>query len=202
MQMLLERGADPNLKVYSDSADRNSQLRPVLVEYLASNDKPSVHIVNLLLRYGARVCACIYYQYHQVTFHCYVYICNTYLLQVVMKTQFRDPDGVLNSLQNLPHPVTDDDDDDDVDDDDERNGALFFLLLQATESFDRCMIKRCMSLTARQRSALLQLSARPLPLRRLVRLHMHRWLPGQLPTVVHQLELPVTLRTYLLYDYS
>lgn len=173
MQMLLERGADPNQKVYSDSADRNSQLRPVLVEYLASNDKPSVHIVNLLLRYGARV---------------------------VMKTQFRDPDGVLNSLQNLPHPVTDDDDD--GDDDDERNGALFFLLLQATESFDRCMIKRCMSLTARQRSALLQLSARPLPLRRLVRLHMHRWLPGQLPTVVHQLELPVTLRTYLLYDYS
>lgn len=53
--MLLQKGADPNLKVYNDIYDRNSQLRPVLVEYLASNETPSLAVVNLLLRYGARV---------------------------------------------------------------------------------------------------------------------------------------------------
>lgn len=53
--MLLQAGADPNLKVYSDEFDRNSQLRPVLVEYLASNEHPNLQIVQLLLRYGARV---------------------------------------------------------------------------------------------------------------------------------------------------
>lgn len=53
--MLLEADADPNLKVYNDSLDRNSQLRPVLVEYLASNETPDLAIVNLLLRYGSRV---------------------------------------------------------------------------------------------------------------------------------------------------
>lgn len=53
--MLLKAGADPNLKVYNDEFDRNSQLRPVLVEYLASNEHPSLSVVQLLLRHGARV---------------------------------------------------------------------------------------------------------------------------------------------------
>lgn len=53
--MLLQAGADPNLKVYNDEFDRNSQLRPVLVEYLASNEHPSLSVVQLLIRYGARV---------------------------------------------------------------------------------------------------------------------------------------------------
>lgn len=55
LQMLLTNGADPNLKVYNDFNDRNSQLRPVLVEYLASNAHPNLAVVNLLIRYGARV---------------------------------------------------------------------------------------------------------------------------------------------------
>lgn len=54
--MLLTNGADPNLKVYNEINDRNSQLRPVLVEYLASNERPSLAVVNLLIRYGAKVC--------------------------------------------------------------------------------------------------------------------------------------------------
>lgn len=55
MQMLLTAGADPNLKVYNDIYDRNSQLRPVLAEYLSSNEVPSLADVNLLIKYGARV---------------------------------------------------------------------------------------------------------------------------------------------------
>lgn len=53
--MLLREGADPNLKVYNDEMDRNSQLRPVLVEYVASNENPSLAVVNLLIKHGARV---------------------------------------------------------------------------------------------------------------------------------------------------
>lgn len=53
--MLLQARADPNLKVYNDEFDRNSQLRPVLVEYLASNEHPSLEVVQLLLRYGSKV---------------------------------------------------------------------------------------------------------------------------------------------------
>lgn len=55
LQLLLKSGADPNLKVYNDIYDHNTQLRPVLVEYLASNETPLFSVVNLLLRYGARV---------------------------------------------------------------------------------------------------------------------------------------------------
>lgn len=54
--MLLEHGADPNKKVFNnDVTERNTQLRPVLVEYLASNENPSIEVVNILLQYGARV---------------------------------------------------------------------------------------------------------------------------------------------------
>ncbi|KAI8433455.1 hypothetical protein MSG28_015490 [Choristoneura fumiferana] len=72
VQILLESGADPNLKVYND--EDATQLRPPLAEYLASNAEPSGEIVAMLLRHGARV---------------------------IMKTQFRDPDGILNHLQNV-----------------------------------------------------------------------------------------------------
>lgn len=58
--MLLTNGADPNLKVFNEINDRNSQLRPVLVEYLASNEHPSITVVNLLIRYGAKVYYCCY----------------------------------------------------------------------------------------------------------------------------------------------
>lgn len=52
-QILLESGADPNLKVYND--EDATQLRPALAEYLASNTEPSAEIITMLLRYGARV---------------------------------------------------------------------------------------------------------------------------------------------------
>lgn len=55
LRMLLAEGADPNLKVFNDVNDRRSQLRPVLVEYLASNETPSMAVVSLLIKYGARV---------------------------------------------------------------------------------------------------------------------------------------------------
>ncbi|KAF9406742.1 hypothetical protein HW555_012983 [Spodoptera exigua] len=109
-QILLESGADPNLKVYND--EDATQLRPALAEYLASNPEPSAEIVALLLRYGARV---------------------------IMKTQFRDPDGILNHLQNVTS---------------EEYQHIFYLLLEAAEAFDLCMIKRNNAVTATQKEGL------------------------------------------------
>ncbi|CAG9831042.1 unnamed protein product [Diabrotica balteata] len=160
LTMLLEAGADPNLKVYSDEFDRNSQLRPVLVEYLASNERPSVEVVHLLLRYGARV---------------------------VMKTQFRDPDGMLNSLQNVIS---------------NNCPSIFFLLLESSESFDPCMIRRNTILSAEQKSALLELSKYPLSLKRQVRLYLRKMLGPKLLHSAQDFELPSSLARYLLFDYS
>lgn len=163
VRLLLETGADPNLKVYSDDrrGATGTQLRPVLVEYLASNEKPTAAVVALLLRYGARV---------------------------VMKTQFRDPDGMLNSLHNL---------------DSNPDGAVFFLLMEASESFDPCMIRRNNILSPEQKAAILELASCPLTLRRQMRLYLRRRLhSANLPQLVEKLDVPVSLNKYLLFDYS
>jgi hypothetical protein len=157
--MLLKAGADPNLKVYNDICDRNSQLRPVLVEYVASNTNPSLAVVNLLIRYGAKV---------------------------VMKTQFRDPDGILNSLHNVT-----------------ACRSIFWLLLEASESFDVCMIRRNNVMTAEQKETLLELAKYPLSLRRQVRVLLRRIISGnKLIDSVGGFELPKYLEKYLLFDYS
>ncbi|XP_052123283.1 ankyrin-2-like [Frankliniella occidentalis] len=53
LQQLLEAGADPNVLVESDEGP---PLRPVLAEYLASNEaQPCPVVVSMLLRYGAKV---------------------------------------------------------------------------------------------------------------------------------------------------
>ncbi|KAG5900304.1 hypothetical protein JTB14_000830 [Gonioctena quinquepunctata] len=158
--MLLKAGADPNLKVYSDEFDRNSQLRPVLVEYLASNENPSVAVVHLLIQYGAKV---------------------------VMKTQFRDPDGMLNSLQNVISGNCE---------------SIFFLLMEASESFDPCMIRRNNVLTPEQKSTLLELAKYPLSLKRKVRLFMRELLGSKLIDSVEDFDLPKCLEKYLLFDHS
>lgn len=55
LDMLLSRGADPNLVVAGEGAT----LRPVLAEYLSSNTQLSANVLKLLLKYGAKVCTYI-----------------------------------------------------------------------------------------------------------------------------------------------
>lgn len=164
MSLLLDTGADPNLKVYADDEEgdgNGGQLRPVLAEYLASNEKPTAAIVQLLLRYGARV---------------------------VMKTQFRDPDGVLNCLHNIGPDV---------------DQAVFFLLTEACESFDPCMIRRSQILSPDQKAAIAALASTPLTLRRQTRLFLRRLFGGnKIVSGASRLGLPITLHKYLLFDYS
>ncbi|XP_057341944.1 ankyrin repeat domain-containing protein 65-like isoform X4 [Microplitis mediator] len=153
--MLLERGADPNLVIRSDEG---LSLRPVLAEYVASNANPSVEVVALLLKYGARV---------------------------VIKTQFRDPHGILNSLQNTADKP-----------------KLLRALLEAAESFDPCMIRRSSSLTDAQRALVMEAARTPLPLTHQARLIVRKIYGPKLPKIVRRLQLPQSLNRYLLYDFS
>lgn len=154
LSMLLERGADPNLVIRSDDGPA---LRPVLAEYVASNENPSVEVVALLLKYGARV---------------------------VIKTQFRDPHGILNSLQNMADKP-----------------RLLRALLEAAESFDPCMIRRSSSLTDAQKALVMQAARTPLPLTHQARLIVRRLCGTRLPKIVRKLQLPQSLHRYLLYDF-
>lgn len=104
-----------------------------------------------------------------------------------MKTQFRDPDGILNSLQNVIAS---------------QSRSIFFLLQEAAESFDPCMIRRNNVIGAEQKSALLDLAASPLPLRRQVRLLLRKFLGAKLLDRVDEFELPRGLAKYLIFDYS
>lgn len=128
-----------------------------------------------------------------------------------MKTQFRDPDGILNSLQHIvdvptttdqPTNQTNQTNPDDSPISVEEFGSLFFLLSEATESFDMCMIKRSQAISNKQRRALMQLAMTPLSLRRQCRLKVHKCVrAGALPHIVDKLDVPLHLKSYLLYDY-
>lgn len=151
--MLLSYGADPNLRVLGE-IDNSTLLRPPLAELLASNEVVTFDEVNLLLRYGARV---------------------------VMKTQFRDPDGLLNCLANVSQP-------------------LLMKLIECAEAFDPCMIRRNNYLSEDQKERLLTKSAKPLTLKELCRANFRRSLGRTLPESVPDLFIPVTLRKYLLCE--
>lgn len=104
-----------------------------------------------------------------------------------MKTQFRDPDGILNSLHNIGPSAEE---------------AIFCFLLDASESFDSCMIRRSSILSAEQKTTLLQLATCPLSLRKQARLYLRRHFGPALVSSVEMLEIPRTLHKYLLFDYS
>ncbi|EEB10237.1 conserved hypothetical protein [Pediculus humanus corporis] len=131
-------------------------LRPVLAEYIASNAELSSQVVHMLLKFGAKV---------------------------VMKTQYRDPHGILNSLQNL-----------------DSYPKLLRTLLEAAEGFDLCMIRRSSYLTQNQKLILLDLATKPLSLLHQCRLFFRRHFGSKLIKVVHEFIIPVTLHKYLLYE--
>ncbi|XP_046382660.1 putative ankyrin repeat protein RF_0381 [Ischnura elegans] len=155
LHLLLGVGkADPNLIV--DSGDGGPNLRPVLAEYLASNENPCPIVLNLLMRYGARV---------------------------VVKTQFRHPLGILNSLTHAP-----------------TQGPQILLLLEAAEGYDPLMIRRSPLLTPAQKSIILAMSSQPLSLRHQCRLAIRQYMGLSLPDKVHELPLPQILHRYLMYE--
>jgi SOCS box len=153
--MLLSYGANPNLRVHGEMGS-NATLRPPLAELLISNENVLLEEVKLLLKHGARV---------------------------IMKTQFRDPDGLLNCLSNLTG-----------------DSPVFTHLLEAAEEFDPCMIRRNPHLNMRQRSLLLEKSSAPLSLQVLSRAFFRKLFGRELPEKVPSLEIPKMLHKYLLYE--
>lgn len=104
--------------------------------------------------------------------------------RVVMKTQFRDPDGLLNCLSNLTG-----------------DSPVFKLLLESAEEFDMCMIRRNHHLSLRQRSLLIEKASAPLSLQCLTRSFFRKLFGCNLPEKVPQLpEIPKMLHKYLLYE--
>ncbi|KAG5674749.1 hypothetical protein PVAND_004700 [Polypedilum vanderplanki] len=155
MKMLLSYGADPNVRIYGEMGS-NAILRPPLAELLSSNDNVTLEEVKLLLKHGARV---------------------------IMKTQFRDPDGILNCLTNLTS-----------------DSIVFKHLVESAEEFDPCMTRRTQHLTIKQRSMIMEKATNPLSLQAIVRAFFRRLFGKKLPEKVPQLEMPKMLYKYLLYE--
>lgn len=153
--MLLSYGADPNIRVYTDT---ESILRPPIAELLASNETVTMEELHLLLRYGAKV---------------------------IMKTQFREPEGLLNCLTSVP-----------------ADSQLFNTLLEVSEEFDPCLIKRNVTLSPAQREKLLEKAGVPRTLKAQSRTFFRRLFGKHLPLNVPDLEIPVTLKSYLLYEHN
>lgn len=157
MKMLLSYGADPNIRVQTEPGS-NVTLRPPLAELLSSNEDTSPEEIHLLLKYGARV---------------------------VMKTQYRDPDGLLNCLSHVPG-----------------DSSVFDTLLTAAEEFDPCMIRRNSHISDTQRKLLLDQATSPLALKSQSRAFFRKMFGRSLPESVPCLFIPISLRGYLLYEHS
>lgn len=102
-----------------------------------------------------------------------------------MKSQFRDPDGMLNCLHNAVS-----------------NDAIFFMLTEACESFDPCMIRRNQVVSEQQKATLLDLAKYPLTLKKQIRLFMRKLMGARLLHSADEFDIPKTLKKYLLFDYS
>lgn len=175
--MLLSYGADPNVRVVGDVAT-NAILRPPLAELIASNEIVTPEELRLLMKYGARVRNRFFYHLNHI-------LTKDILSQVILKTQFRDPDGLLNCLSNMD-PQSD----------------SFRIVLEAAEEFDPCMIRRNQQLNDEQRQQLLDRATTPVPLKSRVRAHYRRLFGRQLPEFVPSLFIPRELQSYLLYEHS
>lgn len=153
--MLLSYGADPNVRIRGETG--NTYLRPPLAELLANSDTTTPEELHILLKFGARVC---------------------------FRTQFRDPDGLLNCLRNVG-----------------AYSRVFEILLEVAECFDIAMIKRNLHLTDSQRRKLLEKAKTPIPLKSLARNYFRSAFGRSLPNVVPCFFIPETLRSYLLCEH-
>lgn len=155
--MLLSYGANPNLRVEGDTGP-DTYLRPPLAELLANHDTTTLEELKLLLKYGARVS---------------------------IRTQYRDPDGLMNCLATTP-----------------TYSRVFEHLVGSAECFDLAMIKRNVHLTDTQRRKLLEKAKNPISLKAIARSFFRQTFGRKLPENIPLLFIPQTLRDYLLYEHN
>lgn len=156
LKLLLENEANPNIVAKSEEG---LLLQPILAEYISSNIyNLNPDVIKLLLRHGAKV---------------------------VLKTQFRDPLGLIGSLPNVT-----------------KNEQIFQLILEAAQSFDLVSIKYKRNIAPDCKMQLMNLASNPLPLKHQSRLFLRDHLQRKLHLKVPRLDIPVTLQSYLLFDIS
>lgn len=102
-----------------------------------------------------------------------------------MKTQYRDPDGILNCLNRVSE-----------------ESDLFDLLIGAGEQYDAETIKRTNYLTEGQKQILIREAGIPRTMKAQVRTWLARRIGRLTVSVIEDFELPRTLIGYLLYDYN
>ena len=106
-------------------------------------------------------------------------------LQVVLKTQHRDPLGLISIL-----PLA------------TKTQRVFQLILEAAQSFDRVTIKHKRNIAPDCKELLMNLASNPLPLKHQSRVYLRDHLQRKLDSKVKQLDIPVTLQSYLLFEIS
>lgn len=104
---------------------------------------------------------------------------------VVVKTQYRDPDGILNCIANIP-----------------AESPVFEKLIEASELFDPAVIRRSLCLSDAQRKILWARAKTPITLKNQARVFFRRLYGRTLPENVPALEVPQTVKKYMLYEYD
>ncbi|XP_071096239.1 ankyrin repeat and SOCS box protein 3-like [Haliotis cracherodii] len=100
-------------------------------------------------------------------------------------TRLKDPFGILHYLPNSRV---------------ESREEIFHLLMQAGSVFDLGAIRLSTGLTIHERTILMEVAARPLPARQLVRLFLRKQLAGNLPERVALLPVPDIVKKYIVFD--
>nr|XP_045609997.1 poly [ADP-ribose] polymerase tankyrase-2-like isoform X3 [Procambarus clarkii] len=108
-----------------------------------------------------------------------------YGAEVVMQSQNRDPRGLLNCLPNLT-----------------KRPDVLIPLLEAAHRFDLAIIKHSSLIDNDQRKIYLKVGQSPLPLKHLVRVFLRQELAEKIPLRIDELDLPVIMKKYLLYEIS
>lgn len=103
----------------------------------------------------------------------------------MIKTQHRHPLGLYSILPILAkHP------------------RVFMNVMEAAESFDPVMLKRISTVPPECKRVILDLAMQPLTLQQQSRAYLRRYLQPLVHLKVPLLEIPVTLRSYLLFEIS
>lgn len=105
--------------------------------------------------------------------------------KIVLKTQFRDPLGLISILPSVT-----------------RNEPVFQLILEAAQSFDWVTLKHKRNIEPNCKTLLMNLATNPLSLKHQSRIFLRSHLKGRLHLKVPQLDIPVTLQSYLLFEIS
>ena len=183
LRLLLENGADPNIIVKSEEG---LLLQSVIAEYITSNvNNLSPGIIKLLLRHGAKVSVRVWID-NSSSSSIEIVLMNWLLCwQIVLKTQFRDPLGLISILPSVT-----------------RNEPVFQLILEAAQSFDWVTLKHKRNIEPNCKTLLMNLATNPLSLKHQSRIFLRSHLKGRLHLKVPQLDIPVTLQSYLLFEIS